>query len=159
MAASARATGMKFRNEIVIDAEPESVWDLFIDPGRLRGWQPTLTDVKPKSGMAAEPGAKTELLYDENGRRFVVTETVLETRRPDFLARECESPWSKAVVVHRFEPVDPGRTRCIVYSRHSFKGVGRFTALFQHGRIERRNDDWLQRFKLLVESVAAGTGA
>jgi uncharacterized protein YndB with AHSA1/START domain len=146
---------MKFRNEIRINADIDTAWNTFIDPDNLRHWQPTLKSVTLKSGTATEPGAVSELVFDEDGRQVVMTQTITEKRAPDLLAGEYDSAWSRVVVVNHFQAIADGSTRWTVYSRHRFKGMMKIMALFIRRAIRERNDDWLQRFKLLVESRAA----
>lgn len=146
---------MKFQNEILINADIDSAWATFVDPDNLRHWQPTLRSVALKSGTATEPAAVSELVFDEDGREVVMTQTITEKRAPDFMAVEYDSAWSRVVVVNHFRSLDDGRTLWTVYSRHRFKGMMRVMALFIRKAIRERNDDWLQRFKLLVESRVA----
>ena len=84
-----------------------------------------------------------------------MTHTITEKRAPDFLAGTYDSDWSTAQVVNHFESISDELTRWTVYSRHNFKGLMKIMSLFVRKAIEERNDDWLQRFKLLVESRAA----
>jgi carbon monoxide dehydrogenase subunit G len=48
---------MKFRHEIVIDADQGWVWAAFDDPENLKGWQPALESFKRGSGKGGQPGA------------------------------------------------------------------------------------------------------
>ena len=146
---------MKFRNVVLIEAGQQFTWDMFVDPANLRHWQPTLKSVTLKSGVASEPGAVSELVFDEDGREVIMTQTITEKRAPDFLAGSYDSAWSTAHVVNHFTSIDDNLTRWTVYSRHNFKGLMKIMSLFVRNSIEERNDDWLQRFKLLVESRAA----
>ena len=73
---------MKFRNEIVIDADQQSVWAAFDDPENIKAWQPTLESFAQKSGERGQPGSVAELVYDENGRKVRLVETITERREP-----------------------------------------------------------------------------
>lgn len=145
---------MKFENEILINAEIETAWNTFIDAGNPRHRQPTLKSVTPRSGAPTEPGAVSELVFDEDGRDVVMTRTITERRAPYFIAAEYDSAWSRVVVNH-FQSLDDGGTCWTVYSRHRFAGMMEVMALLIHKAIRERNNDWRQRFKLLVESRAA----
>jgi uncharacterized protein YndB with AHSA1/START domain len=147
---------MKVQTQVLIDADRETVWRAFDNPDNMTRWQPTLKSVTHKSGDPGQPGALSELVYDENGRDVVMTERITERRDPDFLAGSYESNWGTTVIVNHFEKAGDGQTRWISYSRHSFKGVMRFLALFMRKSICKRLDDDMQRFKLLVESQVAG---
>jgi len=146
---------MKIDSEIVIDADRETVWAAFDNADNMTKWQPTLKSFTHKSGPKGEPGSVAELVYDENGREFVLVERMTEKRKPDFMAGTYESQWSTAIIVNHFESVDDGRTRWKFFANHRFRGIMRFLAIFMRGSICRRMEDDMQRFKLLVESEQA----
>ncbi len=146
---------MKTRNEITIDADRATVWREFDNPDNLGKWQPTLRSFTHQSGAAGEPGAVSELVYDENGREVAMTETMTEKREPDFMAGVYDSAWSKVTIVNHFEAMGDNQTRWVIYANHRFKGFFRFIALFLRKSICARTDDWMQRFKLLVETRVA----
>lgn len=147
---------MKLRNQITIDADPETVWQLFEDRDTLPRWQPTLRSLRHRGGPKGEPGQVTELVYEEKGREVVMTETLTEKRSPDFIAGLYESDWGHATIVNHFEAVEDGRTRWTMYANHDFKGIGGFMSFLFRRSISARTEDWMQRFKLLVETSAAG---
>jgi uncharacterized protein YndB with AHSA1/START domain len=149
-----RAT-MKFRHEIVIDADQESVWASFDDPGNMKAWQPTLESFTRKRGKHGQPGAVAELVYNENGRKVTLIETVTERREPHFMAGTYESDVGNALIVNHFEDAGDGRTRWVMYGNHSFRGVFRFLSIFFAGAIRRRNEGMMNNFKLFAETRQA----
>jgi len=146
---------MKFRHEIVIDADRQSVWSAFDDPDNMRAWQPTLQSCTQKSGEVGRPGAVAELVYDENGRKVSLIETITERREPHFMAGTYESDVGNALIVNHFEDAGDGRTRWIMYGNHSFRGMFRFLGIFVAGTIRRRNEDMMNNFKLFAETQQA----
>jgi uncharacterized protein YndB with AHSA1/START domain len=149
------AARMKFRHEIVIDADQESVWTAFDDPGNMKAWQPTLRSFTRKSGRDGQPGAVAELVYDENGREVTLIETVTERREPHFMAGSYESDVGNALIVNHFEDAGNGRTRWVMHGNHSFKGIFRFLGIFFAGSIRKRNEDMMNNFKLFAETRQA----
>jgi uncharacterized protein YndB with AHSA1/START domain len=148
-------SSMKFRHEIVIDADQRSVWAAFDDPENMKAWQPTLESFTRKSGENGQPGAVAELVYDENGRKVTLIETITERREPHFLAGTYESDGGNALIVNHFEDAGDGRTRWVMYGNHSFKGIFRFIGIFFAGAIRRRNEDMMNNFKLFTETQRA----
>jgi uncharacterized protein YndB with AHSA1/START domain len=149
------ATSMKFRHEIVIDADQASVWAVFDDPGNMQAWQPTLESFTRRSGQDGQPGAVTELVYDENGRKVTLIETVTERREPHFMAGTYESDVGNALIVNHFEDAGDGRTRWVMYGNHSFRGMFRLLGIFFAGSIRKRNEDMMNNFKLYAETRQA----
>ena len=76
---------VKLKSEVIIEADRALVWRLFGDPDNLASWQPSLESVRLVSGTRGHPDAVSELIYDENGRKVVLTETITATREPDFV--------------------------------------------------------------------------
>ena len=146
---------MKLKTEVIIDADPATVWRYFDDPDKLSQWQAGLKSVTHQSGTRGQPDSVSVFVYENNGRERTVTETITARREPDFLAGTRQSEDSNAVVVNHFEETEDGRTRWLCYRNHMFKGVARFTTLFTHGAIRRRAEEDMNRFKLLVETGEA----
>jgi hypothetical protein len=146
---------MKFRNEIVIDADQQSVWATFDKRENMKAWQPTLEAFTSVSGENGQPGAVAELVYDENGRKVKLIETITERREPHFMAGTYESDIGSALIVYHFEDIGEGRTRWIMYGNHSFKGVFRLLGIFFAGSVRKRNEDLMNSFKLFAETQQA----
>lgn len=148
--------GMKFRTEVTIDADIDTVWRAFDNPDNLSCWQPTLKSFTPKSGVPGQPGAVSEVIYEEKGRTIAMTETITERREPHFLAGFYNSSHGVALIVNHFESVGDGRTRWVGYTNHSFQGIMKIMAIFVQRSIRERIENDMQRFKLFVESEVCG---
>lgn len=146
---------MKHKTEVVIDADRATVWRLFDNADNMTKWQPTLKSFTHRSGTPGEPDTVSDLVYDENGREVVLTETITARREPDFLAGTYESKWGNAVIVNHFEDIGDGRTRWAAYHNHTFKGFMKVMALFVARSIRKRSEADMERFKLFVETEAA----
>lgn len=148
---------MKSKFELIIDADRDTVWEAFDNTEQLGRWQPTLVSYEHQSGEAGQPGATAELIYDENGRRITVTETITERRKPDFKAGIYESRHGATLVFNTFEQIDDHRTRWSAWSNMNFKGFMKFLSIFLIGAVRRRTEDDMQRFKLMVETDLANS--
>ena len=146
---------MKTKYEVVIDADRDTVWDAFDNADNIAGWQPTLQSFTHKSGIPGEVGAVSELVYAEGNGEMVMSETITEKRRPDFMAGIYEARRSKSLIVNFFEAVDGNRTRWVSHANHSFSGIMKLMTPFIRKAICKRTESDMQRFKLLVESQRA----
>lgn len=144
---------LKFKTEI--DAPIDTVWAAFNDAGQMGRWMQNFHSFNVVSGEAGQPGSSAELVFDENGRKVVLTETVTDCREPDFLATSFESPHGTTTIVHHFESLETDRTRWSSWCNFSFRGFMRFMSLFIGGVIRRRTEGDMARFKLMVESDLA----
>jgi len=146
---------MKLKYELVIDADRDTVWKAFDSTENLLRWQPTLKRFDHRSGEVGQPGAISELTYEEDGRQVVITETLTERREPDFMAGIYESKRATMLNVNTFEETEDGRTRWTSWSNMSFKGLMKLLAIFMIKSFRRRTEDDMQRFKLMVETDLA----
>lgn len=147
---------MKMRYEAVIKASRDSVWETFDNPDNLPRWQPTLESFTHQAGEPGQPGAVSELIYNENGMKVAMTETVTERREPQFLAGTYDNSWATTLIVNHFEVIDDNTTRFVSYTNMKFKGFMKIMSLFVARSIRARTEADLDRFKLLVESEATG---
>ena len=148
---------MKSKFELIIDADRDTVWNAFENSDQLRRWQPTLLSYEHQSGDLGQPGATAELIYDENGRRVILTETITERRKPDFKAGIYESRHGTTLVFNTFEKIDDRRTRWSAWSNMNFRGFMKIMSIFAINAIRRRTEDDMQRFKLMVETDLANS--
>lgn len=149
---------MKLKTEVVIDADRLSVWKLFDDPDKLTRWQPMLDSFRHVSGTPGQPGAVSELIYDENGRKVTMTETITARREPDFVGGTYESAWGTAVIVNQFENTPDGRTRWVGHWNHRFNGARKMVAFLFRRSMRKRIEADMQRFRDFVESETGGRG-
>lgn len=150
---------MKLKFETVIDADLETVWAEFDNPDNMSRWQQNLESFKLVSGEPGQPGAVSELVYDEYDKKVVVKETITERRQPDFLAATYESPMGKTLIVNHFEAVDDNSTRWTAWSNFTFQGLMKVMSLFVGGAIRKRSETDMQRFKLMVETDQASVSS
>lgn len=145
---------MKMKYEAEIRASRDFVWATFDEPNNLSRWQPTLESFTHKSGEPGQPGAVSELIYDEKGKKITMTETVTERRAPQFFAGIYDNAWAKTLIVNHFEEIDDNTTRFVSYANTTFKGIMKIMSLFVAKSIRARARADLNRFKLLVETEA-----
>ena len=148
---------MKMKYEADIQASRDFVWAAFDNPDNLSRWQPTLESFTHQSGEPGHPGAVSELVYDENGKKITMTATVTERREPHFLAGTYDNAWATTLIVNHFEEIDDNKTRFISYTNMNFKGIMKIMSLLVAKSIRARAEADLNRFKLLVETDAAGS--
>ena len=146
---------MKLKYELVIDADRDTVWEAFDSTENLLRWQPTLQRFDHRSGEAGQPGAISELTYEEDGRQVVITETLTERREPDFMAGIYESKHATMLHVNTFEETEDGRTRWTSWCNMNFKGLMKLFSIFMIKSFRQRTEDDMQRFKLMVETDLA----
>ena len=146
---------MKLKLEIVIDASRDTVWAAFDNPDNMTRWQQNLVSLTNISGDPGQPGAVSELVYDENGEKVVLKQTITERRNPDLLAGTYETTIAKTLIVNHFEAVDNSSTRWTSWCNFNLQGFMKFMQLFASGSIRKRTEADMERFKLMVETDKA----
>lgn len=148
---------MKMKYEASIQASRDLVWATFDNPDNRSRWQSALESSTHLSGEPGQPGSVSELVLNENGRKVIMTETVTERQKPHFMAGTYDSVWATTLIVNHFEELDDNTTRFICYTNMNFKGAMKIMSLFIAKSIRARAEADLDRFKLLVETEAAGS--
>jgi len=147
---------MKMTYEAEIQAGRDFVFAMFDNPDMLDKWQPTLDSFRHLAGEAGKSGTVSELVYNEKGKKIVMTVTANERREPQFLAGTYDNAWATTFIVNHFEEVDDKTTRFVSYTNIRFKGFMNIMSFFVAKSIRARAEADLNRFKLLVETEAAG---
>lgn len=147
---------MKVERDITIDAPPEEVWDLLMDPHRMADWVSIHKKLKKApSGILTEGDELTQCLRLMH-KSFDVHWTVEQARKPKKAIWEGRGPLrSKASVRYELAPDDNGGTR--FHYMNEFKApmgpLGSFFADHAFQRTsEREADKTLDKLKHLLES-------
>lgn len=148
---------MKLSFAITIDAGVDTVWAAFNDSGNMARWQQNFHSYTHRSGTPGQPGAVAELTFDENGKKVILTETIMERREKSFLAAAYESAGGSTIIVNRFAAIGDNETRWTSWCNFRFRGLMKVMSIFVAATIRKRTEGDMQRFKLMVESDNAGT--
>jgi hypothetical protein len=142
---------MKYREEIVIDLPRGRVIELFDDPQNPTKWQPGLKSFELVSGEAGQPGARSRLVYDENGRKIEMIETIERRDMPDEFTGTYEASglWNR--LRNRFNEEGPGHTRWVVDTEFQFSGLMKVVSLFMRGSFAKQTRKMMGEFKSFAE--------
>jgi len=100
---------MELRERIEIEADPQAVWDLVMDPNRLGEWVHAHRGVSGVPDGALEAGSKFRQKLSLAGVPFKVRWTVAELEEPGFARWEGKGPArSSAGVTYRLSAANGG---------------------------------------------------
>jgi carbon monoxide dehydrogenase subunit G len=146
---------MKVERDITIDAPPEEVWEVLMDPQRLADWVSIHQKLKKApNGILGEGDELTQCLRLMH-KNFDVKWTVEQARKPTRAVWEGRGPLrARASVVYELAPDDDGGTR--FHYMNEFKApmgpLGSFFADHAFQRTsEREADRTLDKLKGLIE--------
>jgi len=141
---------MKYTCEMMIDAPRARVIELFDNPDNMQKWQPDLVSFEHVSGTPGQPGAKSELVYNMNGRKCEMVETVTERALPDRFCGTYDAKGVHNIIENRFEEID-GKTRWTMVSDFRFSGMMRIIGLVFRGSFPKTTRKMMDNFKAFVE--------
>lgn len=142
---------MKYSSEIVIDLPRERVIELFDNPDHLLKWQPGLQSFEHLSGTPGQPGARSRLVFDMNGRRIEMIETVTVRNLPDEFSGTYETGGVFNIVRNFFYGDGPERTRWVSENEFQFSGYMRLLAPLLGGSLRKQSVSFQQDFKRFAE--------
>ena len=144
---------MKYTTEVTIKLRRQKVIDLFDDEKNLYKWQEGLKSVEHLSGTPGQPGAKTKLVFDMNGRIVEMTETILSNNLPDTMALTFDAKGVHNIIENRFTEVDAGTTKWAMDSDFQFSGFMKIMGWLMSGMFKKQTKKTMDRFKEFAENT------
>lgn len=140
------------RLTIEIDATPEEVFDLYVDPERRAEWNPAARSVTIESGAINEAGSR----YFVETRFGRLNVEVLEVERPHLYRLRERSGTMESEATMRLEPLPGGRTRVVANASFERSGVaGRLFAPLVSAAGRWWGQGELKRLKQVAERYSA----
>ena len=143
---------MRYSVEVTIDWPIDEVIALFDDPTNLKLWMEGLVSFEPLSGTPGRPGAKSRLVFEENGRRIEMVETVTVRDLPREFSGTYEAKGVYNEVKNFFSASGPSKTRYVSEQYFRFGGGIRLIAFLMPGIFRKQSMKYLESFKRFAES-------
>jgi hypothetical protein len=144
---------MKFTTEIVVNLPRERMIELFDNPDNMPKWQDGLKSFEPISGEPGQPGAKSRLKYDMNGRMIEMVETIETRNLPDEFSGtyEAKGVWNR--VENRFFEDGADKTRWVSTTEFKFSGLMmRAMGFLMPSAFRKQSQKFMEDFKTFAES-------
>jgi uncharacterized protein YndB with AHSA1/START domain len=144
---------MHHQFELEINAPRERVVELFLDPNKLKEWQPDLVSFEQiGSGAPREVGAKSKQVHRMGKREFETIETITVHSPPEEFAAtyEAEGVWN--LISNRFTGTAEDTTRWVLDAHYKFSSLMmKLMALLLPGMFKKQVLTFMQRFKEFAE--------
>ena len=144
---------MRYTTEIVIDLPRDRVIELMDDVDNLKHWQAGLQSVEHISGQPGQVGAKSKMVFDENGRTVEMVETITKRNFPDEYDATYEAGGVYNIQENQFIAEGPDKTRWVSVSEFQFSGFMRIMAFFMGGAFRKQSQKVMQDFKRFAENA------
>jgi carbon monoxide dehydrogenase subunit G len=140
---------------IDIDAPPEQVWEVVMDPKRLGEWVSIHRDVEDVSDRPLKDGSTLKQKLCLRGVNFHVKWTVAESKAPELAVWDGRGPArSKAHTSYRLQPNGDGGTQ-FDYENEFNAPLGPLGSVASRALVgglpKREADNTLRKLKALVE--------
>lgn len=144
---------MQYTSEVTIGLPRDRVIELFDSSENLTKWQSGLLEFAHLSGEPGQPGAKSRMTYDMDGRRVEMMETIVTRDFPDEFSATYESKGVMNWITNRFYPQSAEQTRWVMESEFKFTGIMAVVSLFMRGAFSKQTTKDMNRFKAFAESA------
>lgn len=144
---------MKYTNTTIINLPIKRVIELFDDPDNLKHWQPGLISFELLFGKQGQPGAKSKMLFDTNGQKMEMIETISVRDLPrEFTAvYEVKGMWNE--VKNLFKDIDGKSTEYSTISEFRPSSFLLKVIVFLiPGSFKKQSQVYLDKFKEFAES-------
>ncbi len=122
----------------------------------MKFWQPGLVSFDQISGTPGQPGARSRLKYKMNGREVEMIETITVRNLPDEFSGAYEAKGVTTSIRNKFIQVSDNKTLWEAENDFQFKGMMKFFAALMPGAFKKQTQKYLDNFKKIAESNAAG---
>lgn len=143
---------MKIENEVLIQASPEQVWQVFTDDSKMDQWITGFKKSKTISGEPLQVGSKHEMTFLERGKEMTFLETVTQVvpaKEYSFnLSHDIMSSKNKVTLTGQNDVTKLVQVVDFKALTFGFK----LMTFFMKGAMRKRNQSDLERLKQLVES-------
>lgn len=146
---------MKIESSIDISKPPSEVFAFMTSDENLPLWISNLIRSERMFGDDATKGAITNLFYDENGKREVLEEEVLEVEENKSIKAILKHNRTNILVNYRLESLDDDNTR--LYSEYEYQPNSLLFKVYlslNRGNLTERYQNDLQQLKNAIESLS-----
>lgn len=144
---------MKYITEVAINLPRNKVIELFDNPDNMQKWQEGLKSFEHISGEPGQPGAKSKLVYDMNGRKIEMIETITERNLPDLFSGTYEAKGVFNIIQNKFIEESADKTKWITESEFQFSGFMKLMGLFMKSAFPKQTLKMMNDFKKFAESA------
>ena len=143
---------MKYSNEIIVNLPRSKVVELFDNPDNLKKWIKGLQSFEHLSGENGKEGSKSKLVFDMNGRKVEMIETITKRNLPEEFSGTYEAKGVLNNQENFFNEVESGRTKWTTNSEFQFSGFMKLMGLFIPGAFKKETMKHMQSFKEFAEN-------
>jgi len=141
-----------YETTVLVNKPVSHSFSVFMNPFNTKKWLPGFVSVASISGLPDQVGSTYELIFEEDGERFILTEVMTGFEHNKLFAFDMSNEYLVSKVRITFEDVD-GKTRITSTSETSAKNfIFRSLFPFMKSQFQERNDQTYANLKRVIES-------
>jgi hypothetical protein len=142
---------MKYSQEIIIRLPREEVISKMEEPENFKYWQKGFISYRHISGKPGEIGARSNVVFNMNGREIEMTETIIKSNLPKELHTTYEAKGVYNIQKNYFEEETATSTRWVSYSEFQFSGFMKLIGKLMPGTFKKQSMQFMKDFKAFAE--------
>ena len=148
---------IKYSEEIVIDANIDTVVALFNNPHNMKHYMTGMESYIVLSGKINQVGSKAEITVNfiekgKEARKIVMIEEIITNNLPDEKKVTYKANGVYNIVNNRFIRVSDSQTKFINEQEFEFKGYMKIMGFFIPSAFKQQSKIYLQNFKKFIEN-------
>lgn len=144
---------MKYTVDITINLPRNRVIELFDNTENLKQWQEGLQSFEHISGETGQVGAKSKLLFDMNGRKIEMIETITNRNLPHEFSGTYEAKGVVNMIENHFYELGEDKTRWVAENEFNFSGIMKIISFFMQGSFRKQTLKTMEAFKTFAENA------
>lgn len=141
-----------YYSKVIVNKPVDQAYSVFMDEETLPKWLTGLKSIKLIEGQKDKPGSVYELVLEEDGREFVVTEEIVKIKLNAEFAFRLESDMFTNYVRVRFVERSQNEVAIVQSNRIRGKNIFMRSILFlSKGRLEDASLDNYNKLKAIIE--------
>ena len=146
------ADNIKFEEEIVINANIDSIALILNNPSKIDNYMPGVEKYSLKKGDLGRKGAVAEIKINSEGNDILLKETIIHNNLPNEIKISYKADGVYNIVTHRLEELSNNKIRLINIQEFEFNGYMKFVSFFMESALRNQSRVYLDNFKNYVET-------
>lgn len=142
---------MKYTTKVIINLPLERTIELFDSTDNLYKWQKGLQSFEHISGEPGQPGAKSKLKFDMNGRKIEMVETITHRNLPHEFHATYDAKGVHNLQENYFEETGDGQSKWTSVSEFQFSGFMKLVGFFMKGAFPKQTKSTMNAFREFAE--------
>lgn len=146
------ADNIKFKEEIVIEANIDSIVMVLNNPSKIDKYMPGVQVYELQKGDLGKNGAIAEIKINSEGIDITLKETIIRNDLPKEIKISYEADGVYNIVTQKLEVLSNNNIKLINIQEFEFEGYMKFVSFFMESALRNQSRVYLENFKNYIET-------